>query len=169
MAKGLIEPHIFIASANPAKLIRNLSGILTEAELDKIRTAVNDEAKGLFALGYSHFVFAKSVDRANWRQKISRLYYAAYNIRRAISIVDGGIFSTDSSDHQKVNELPQMLNNVSIYSLKLKNLREDRNLADYSHLAIESNLLISQDNAQSTLEEFVEDAKAFLAQKGIHV
>jgi hypothetical protein len=38
--------------------------------------------------------------------KISRFYYAGYNIRRAVILQFNGSFTTDSSDHKNVNPLP---------------------------------------------------------------
>jgi len=97
--KGLSEPHVLLASSNPYKLIRNLSSILAPAEIDKIRTEIDSNVIALFELGMLHHKFAMSLAIREWRQNISRLYYAAYNVKRAISLKCDGTFSTDSSDH----------------------------------------------------------------------
>jgi hypothetical protein len=143
MHKGLKEPHLFNAASNPLRIIRNLSGILTAAELAKITAEIDSNAIGLYRLGESHHQFAQSLDASYWRQRVSRLYYAAYNMRRAMALKYDGSFSTDSSDHAKVDAIPDALPNAAAYRLKLKNLRDDRNLADYSHLASETDLLMS--------------------------
>src|SRR5689334_1793551 len=106
MTKGLTEPHVLLASSNLNKLIRNLAGIITAAELRKIQDAVDGEAAALFKLGLDHYSFASGLDKAHWRQRVSRLYYAAYNVKRSVQLSDNGTYSTESSDHQKVDQLP---------------------------------------------------------------
>jgi len=165
--KGLSEPHVLLASSNPQRLMKNLVGILATPQLKKIDVAVCEEAKLLYQLGNDHYIFAKSLDATEWRQKISRFYYAAYNVKRAVSLRNDGSFSTESKDHQTVDVLPPTLRNHSTYSGRLRNLREDRNLADYSHIAKERDLVISVENAGILLEEFMADAKVFLVSKGV--
>lgn len=167
MHKGLREPHILLASSNPQRLIKNLAGVLTRVQLRKIDAAVNSECKLLYALGQSHYNFAVGVAAAEWRQKISRYYYAAYNVKRAVSLRNDGSFSTDSSDHSKIDSLPSAITNHATYSVKLKNLREDRNLADYSHLAVESDLVISVVEAHDLARDFLADARSYLISKGV--
>jgi hypothetical protein len=167
MANGLPEPHVLLASSNPNKLIRNLSGILTSKQLEKIQKAVDENVQGLFKLGVKHYQFAISLQKSEWRQRTSRLYYAAYNIRRSVQLKHNGDYSTDSSDHKNVDSIPDALANAAAYRSKLKNMRDDRNLADYSHLATERDLLITVDEMEKTVEEFVRDAKNFLVAKGI--
>lgn len=167
MAKGFTEPHVLLASSNPQKLINNLKGILTDVELQKIQNAVNTDIKGLFSLGISHHSFAQKIEKLEWRQRVSRLYYAAYNIKRAIQLSDSGVYSTDSSDHQKIDDLPNSLTNAATYKSKLKNMRDDRNLADYSHLGTESDLLIKPDDMQLLVSDFIKDSEKFLSDKGI--
>jgi hypothetical protein len=167
MHKGIKEPHLFNAAANPLKMIRNLTGILEDIELNKIRNEIDKNVVGLFRLGEDHFVFARTIRSSEWRQKVSRLYYAAYNVRRSVALKHDGSYTTDSSDHQKVDVLPDTLNNHALYRLKLKNLRDDRNLADYSHLAAESDLLLSVIEAEKVVSELLADAKKFLTDSGI--
>lgn len=167
MHKGLREPHLLLAGPNPQKLIRNLAGILTRVQLRKIDAAVNAECKLLYELGAAHYTFALSVPSTEWRQKISRHYYAAYNAKRAISLRNDGSFSTEPSDHQKIDSLPESFVNQGTYGVKLKNLREDRNLADYSHLAIEPDLIIPVIDAEQLVTDFLNDARAFLVSKGV--
>lgn len=167
MHKGLSEPHVLLASSNPQKIIKNLAGILNTSELAKIQNAVDENVVGLFKLGETHLIFALKLEKHEWRQRISRLYYAAYNVKRAVQLKHNGCFSTDVTDHQKVDELPDDLPNASIYKSKLKSLRDDRNLADYSHLAKENDLLDKPDAAQAFVESFVSDAKTLLTSKGI--
>jgi hypothetical protein len=167
MHKGLKEPHLFNAASNPLKIIRNLAGILLATELDKIRAEVDVNVVGLFRLGQMHYAFARSVAATEWRQRISRLYYGAYNVRRAVALKYDGTFSTDSSDHQNVDRLPDAVNNAATYRVKLKNLREDRNLADYNHLAQVADLLISPSDYEIMVTDFIEDATRYLTSQGV--
>lgn len=167
MAVSLKEPHLFNAGSNPMKVIRNLAGILSAAELAKLQQEIVANVVGLFRLGESHFTFAQGVPTAQWRQKISRLYYGAYNVRRAVALKHDGSFATDVSDHKNVDSIPDRLANAGIYRIKLLNLRDDRNLADYNHLAIEADLLISQVDCEALVGDFIRDAKAYLNTEGV--
>lgn len=166
--KGLTEPHVLLASSNPVKLIKNLRSILGKAQLKKIDDAVCAEAKALFLLGKSHFDFSNSIPPAEWRQVVSRLYYAAYNVKRSISLRHDGSFSTESKDHERIDQLPSALANSAVYGAKLRTLREDRNLADYSHLAKESDLVIAVPDARVLVTNFLADAKTYLNSNGVH-
>lgn len=59
---------------------------------------------------------------------------------RAIQLYHSGSYNT--SDHKNIHDLTQSLNNVETYKNKLKQLREDRNLADYDHSASEDDLVL---------------------------
>lgn len=163
--KGLTAPHLLLAAGNPLRMIQNLNHLLTAAEIRKITAELDRNVIALFALGEEHFNFAAGIGNADWRQKISRLYYAVYNVRRAISLKSSGAFSTDSSDHKNVEQLPDGLNNREAHIVKLRDLREDRNLADYSHLAQESDLVISHQDAQAFATLFIADCRQFLLSK----
>ena len=167
--RGLKEPHVLLASGNPKKLIRNLSLILSPLELQKIQDEVDRNVVSLFALGVGHYDFAMAVPVREWRQNISRLYYAAYNIKRAVSLKNDGLFSTDSADHSKIDSLPDGFDNVDTYRSRLKALRDDRNLSDYSHAAAEADLLFGVVLSRTMVSEFVQDAKRFLLDNGVQV
>lgn len=167
MHKGLKEPHVLLASSNPEKLIRNLIGILEQSALDKIRAEIDLNVKLLFQLGETHFRFATSINKSEWRQRISRLYYASYNVRRALILKYNGSYSTDIEDHKKIDDLPDEMNNASTYKSKLKNMREDRNLADYSHTADVADLLIPIDESEDLVREFIKDSKDYLNKYGV--
>lgn len=165
--KGLSEPHIFLVSSNPQVLMRNLKGVLSDVQLRKIQAEVDANVVGLFRLGEQHYQFAKALARNEWRQKISRHYYGAYNVRRALALHHSGSFATDSSDHKSVDQIPDALANSGAHKQVLKSLRDDRNLCDYSHLARESDLLATVADVEQRVEQFIRDVRDFLTAKGI--
>lgn len=165
--KGLSPPHLLLASTNPMKMIRNLDHLLSKQELKKLTDDLDRNVVQLFELGVSHFKFAAPLTDADWRQKISRLYYAVYNIRRAVMLKDSGAFSTESSDHKTVDQLPDKIRNKELHITKLRELREDRNLADYSHLAVITDLVISPTDALTFSIQFIDDCRQFLLTSGV--
>lgn len=167
--KGLVESHVLLASNNPIRLIKNLTYILSPDQIQKIEDEVNINVASLYALGCSHYSFAMSIGDNEWRQVVSRLYYAAYNIKRSVSLRCDGAYSTESSDHSKIEFLPATLENAQAYKLRLKNLRDDRNLADYSHSAVEGDLLYTVDSVRTMVTDFMSDAKKFLIANGVQV
>lgn len=167
--KGLSEPHLLLASGNSRKLVRNLSHILAPGEIQKIEAEIDSNVLALFALGMGHYNFATSIGVSEWRQNISRLYYAAYNIKRAVTLKHDGGFSTDSSDHSKIDGIPDGFENSSTYKSRLKSLRDDRNLCDYNHLANEVDLLYSVSETRILVSGFVQDAVRFLQDKGVAI
>lgn len=164
--KGLREPHVLLIG-NPVKLVRNLAGVLTPAQLRRIRSAVDNEAKLLYQLGVEHYQFALSLDARHWRQKVSRFYYGAYNAKRAVSLCHDGSFATDSSDHGRIDQLPDGFVNAATYAVKLKALREDRNLADYSHFATEADLVVPLSEVIELVGGFLDQVRKFLIGKGV--
>lgn len=168
MLKGLSTPHLLLASSNPMKMIQNLNHLLAQQEIDKLTAELNRNVIALFSLGQSHFKFASTLPNSEWRQKISRLYYGVYNVRRAVTLNHSGRFSTDSSDHQNT-ELPDGVLHKEAHISNLRNLREDRNLADYSHQAAVTDLVMSPDDATIFAQQFIADCQQFLLQKGVTV
>lgn len=147
--------------------MRNLENILSTAEIDKIKQSLLREITLLHSLGMSHFQFARSLEAREWRQRSSRFYYAAYNVKRALSLCDNGKFSTDVSDHQQIDSLPLKLANYATHSTLLKNLRDDRNIADYSHLATVGDLIIQPTDAESVVANFINDVNQYLQTAGV--
>jgi hypothetical protein len=162
------SPHILLASANPRQMLSNLTGIIDTSALDRLEAELRINAAGLFHLGENHLEFAKQTGVRYWRQRISRYYYAAYNARRAIMLEHAGIYTTDSSDHQKVN-LPSNFHNRETYVRRFSDLRSDRNLADYDHLAVEDDLLLGQSATEDFVSEFCDAAKMFLLSRGVRL
>lgn len=167
MVTGIKEPHLFNAGSNPLKVIRNLEGIISAQEIQKIRDELISNVISLYRLGESHYSFATSISNQHWRQRISRLYYGAYNARRALMLRHDGSFSTDSSDHKNVFQMPNDLTDYGIYKVKLVNLREDRNLADYNHLANEGDLLAPAQEYSELVGKFLIHVKTYLIERGV--
>ncbi len=77
-------PHILLAASNTRKMLENLRNVLDVGACDAIEQEINKNVISLFELGEEHFRFAQGIERRVWRQRMSRLYYGAYNVRRAI-------------------------------------------------------------------------------------
>lgn len=150
-------------------MIKNLNHLLEATAIKRLIVEVDRNVLALYRLGDSHFLFARSISDTDWRQEISRLYYAAYNMRRALLLKDDGSFSTSSSDHQQVDVLPNKLPNKNSYSVKLRDLREDRNLADYSHLGSANDLIMQPDEAMDFVNNFRTDCSSLLKERGISI
>jgi hypothetical protein len=149
-------------------MLANLRYILDPAACTAIENEINANVKLLFKLGESHYMFAKELGRQHWRQRISRFYYGAHNVRRAISLHENGSFGTEVDDHKKT-ELPSSLNNASTYTNQLKVLRDDRNLSDYDHTATEIDLVLTQNETEVFVTDFLRDARLFLESRGVVV
>ena len=162
----LKEPSILLAASNCQRLLRNVKHILDANAISALQKEIDRNVVALFNLGNGHLEFAKGIAGIHWRQKISRLYYGAYNVRRAVALHYEGHFATDSSDHKSVGSLPGDFPNSDKFEARLQNLRDDRNLADYSHLAEVSELLASPSDVEVLVAEFRDLAKAYLNGRG---
>lgn len=152
---------------NARKIKENLGGILDSEALEKIENEIHLNTRGLFKLAKSHYAFATKQSNANWRQKTSRLYYAAYNAARAVRFFVFGEYSTDSKDHQKLSQLPDDFPNKNQYATQLPILRDDRNLCDYDHLARAGSLTLGSQQSQILVQDFLRDAEQYLRSKGL--
>lgn len=162
-------PHLLRASGNVRKMKENLVNVVNRNALSAIQTEIDRNVVQLFALGRSHFDFAVRQNNRSWRQKVSRLYYAAYNVSRAVRLCEHGEFSTEVTDHKKVESLPDLFPNKNSYSNRLGILREDRNLCDYDHTSRIGDLVTSIPDATTLVTEFLRDARTYLRGKGITV
>jgi len=150
-------------------MLENLRLVLTQPACDAIEAEITANVRELFSLGEHHFAFARQTTRDYWRQRISRFYYAAYNARRAIQLDFDGVYRTDVSDHKEIGALPNSFSNRNTYERRLVDLRGDRNLADYDHAADEGDLVLTQEEAENLVADFINDARAFLAGRGVVV
>jgi hypothetical protein len=162
-------PHLLRAASNVRKLKENLIHLLDDAALAAIGSEISANIVQLYALGRNHYRFAVRQNNRSWRQKISRLYYGAYNTSRAIRLAVNGDYSTDSSDHKKIETLPDDFPRKSIYSNRLGVLRDDRNLCDYDHTVRIGDLLIGVDEAVELVQQFMTDAQVYLSNRGVDV
>jgi hypothetical protein len=163
------SPHLLRASANVRRLRDNLVTVVDATAISAIDAEICTNVAQLYALGLSHYHFATRQNIRSWRQKISRLYYAAYNASRAIRLCVTGDYSTDSTDHKKIGALPEDFPNKSMYANRLEVLRDDRNLCDYDHTASLPDLVVGVDDAVELVEQFLDDAQNYLKRRGVSV
>jgi hypothetical protein len=162
----LKSPHLLLVG-NPQKLIVNVEHLISARACTQLRREIDRNVKALFLLGEQHFRFAQTISPLQWRHKVSRLYYGAYNADRAVRLKVDGSFSTDGTDHKNVGQVPPDFPNHAEYANRIKVLREDRNLADYSHDSVESDLIISLVEADSLVADFFEDARRYIKMLGV--
>lgn len=163
----LQSPHLLLAAQNPRKLRENLAHLISRPSLRRLDAEMNRNVVALFRLGESHFLFARSQGSAEWRQKTSRLYYGAYNVQRAVRLKFDGWFSTDSTDHKQIGQLPPDFPRRATYGQQLPTLREDRNISDYSHDATVADLVIPLPDSEQLVSSFISDAQMFLRERGV--
>lgn len=161
-------PHVLLASTNSREMISNLSAILDGDNIFRLKQEIDKNVVGIIKLGLEHYEFARAVNRPKWRQIISRCYYAAYCIARAIRLYKNGLYIRDVSDHKKAVELPEDFPNKNTYANRLKTLREDRNLADYDHTSTEADLIFSIEEVFAFLSNLISDAKEYLSREGLN-
>ena len=165
---SLKTPHL-LNLGNVRKVKTNLSEILNQTALDKIEAEIGANVKALYRLGRQHYLFAQRQPSANWRQRVSRLYYAAYNVSRAVRLFISGAYSTQVKDHQKFNELPDDFPSRERYANQLEVLREDRNMCDYDHTCRSSDLVLGTKESTTLVKEFLDTAKSYLASKEVEL
>jgi hypothetical protein len=161
------EPHLLLAGSNPRRLKQNLAAILPPASLDAIELAIRANVKGLFDLGETHYAFACSHGRKYWRQCTSRLYFGSYAVYRSVRLEVDGHYSTESSEHRRVGDMPADFLKREQFRNQLTALREDRKLADYDHTATESDLVRPVADAILTVEDFLATARSYLTNRGV--
>ena len=118
-----------------------------------IEAAICANALQLYLLGRDHYDFATRQNRRAWRQKVSRLYYAAFNVSRAVRLCVSGDYSTELGEHKKIESLPDDFPNRNKYFNRLGVLRDDRNLCDYDHTAGISDLVVGPAEATELVGE----------------
>jgi hypothetical protein len=147
----------------------NLIDILDIVGLAAIDQAILDNSAQLFGLGKLHYDFAFSVRSKHWRQAISRFYYATYHLSRSARFCHNGDFSQEVDDHKKIDQLPDDFPQKSTFANKLKIMRTDRNLSDYDHSAIETDLIISVPEAEIVARELMAITRSYLQGRGVAI
>ena len=154
---------------NPNVIKEGLSDILDHPSLNKIQNEIDNNVMTLFMLGINHYEFALKQNKSDWRHKISRFYYAAYHVARAIRFHYSGVYSTESGDHKKIGELPKGFPNEEKYATDLPTLRDDRNTCDYDHAATENDITFGIADSKVLVEDFIRDAKDYLKKRNFHI
>jgi hypothetical protein len=161
------SPHILRAATNVRQLQNNLASVVDARAIAAIEAEICRNVAQLYRLGRHHYSFAIRQHNRSWRQKVSRLYYAAYSVSRAVRLCVNGDFSEDSSDHRKIGAIPVDFPNQASYTNRLSVLREDRNLCDYDHTALLPDLLVGLDDSVTLVESFLRDARSYLQKRGV--
>ncbi len=161
------SPHLLLAAGNVRRVKNNLVNVIDGAAIVAIEAEICTNCAQLYGLGRNHYLFARRQSNRHWRQKVSRLYYAAYNVSRAVRLCVNGEYSTDASDHKKIETIPEDFPNKNTYSNRLGVLRDDRNLCDYDHTAILNDLVLMPTDAIQLVTDFLRDARIYLVQHGV--
>ncbi len=154
---------------NARKVKENLTSILNQDALDAIEAEIERHSVELWSLGLQHYRFAVKLPRQLWRQKVSRLYYAAYSVSRARRLYVAGEYSTESKDHQKIGHLPDDFPNRGRFANQLSVLHDDRNTCDYDHASRAADLLIPTSEAVQLVRDFLAETKSYLKAKGLDI
>jgi hypothetical protein len=160
-------PHLLLAAPNLRRLQANIVHIVDAKAMAALDAEICSNVADLYRLGRQHYLFAMRQNNAAWRQKISRLYYGAYNGSRAIRLCVQGDYSTDATDHKKIGDLPDNFPNRETYKNRLNTLRDDRNLCDYDHTARSGDLSIGVKDSILLVTDFLSDAHGLLKQRGV--
>lgn len=156
------SPHILLLNKNVVDLKRELAHILSKKSALAFDGEVTKNVRQLFSLGVQHFEFAKALSPAHWRQIVSRCYYGAYNISKAVRLAVNGQYSQEVKDHERVGELPDDFPDKNTYANRLRLLRDDRNLCDYDHTTAEADLETGSTDALTLVGKLVVDARKYL-------
>ncbi len=161
------EPHLLRASSNPRRLLRNIRHLLPPASVALIESAIDENVSALYTLGWDHYVFARRLGASSWRHKVSRLYYAAYNVTRSVRLYVEGQYSQEVKDHQRFADLPDDFPSRLAYANDLPLLRDDRNLCDYDHTATVDELVRSPEDWASFVSHLSKDVRTYLIDRGL--
>jgi hypothetical protein len=145
----------------------NLAGIIPAPALAQIEAELLQNVRQLYMLGRNHFLFARRQNNRAWRQKVSRFYYGTYNASRALRLCEKGDFFTDSSDHKKIGDLPNLFPDRGRFENHLTALRDDRNLCDYDHTAEMTDLVLGLSATEQLANDFFKESRIFLLARGV--
>jgi len=151
------------------ELRNELAYVLSKKSVREFDAQVSKNVGELFALGEQHLTFAMALSANHWRQIVSRSYYGAYNVSKAVRLAVKGQYSREGKDHERIGELPDDLPNQNKYSNRLRVLRDDRNLSDYDHTIASTDLAISPAEAKVLVSDFLREARTYLRARKFRV
>ena len=163
------SPHILLLNKNVVELKRELARVLSKKSSRAFDAEVKENVVQLFDLGEGHFEFARAIPALHWRQVVSRCYYGAYSVSKAVRLAVRGQYSQEVKDHEKVGDLPDDFTDKNTYANRLRLLRDDRNLCDYDHTTVEADLGLSSADTLTLVGNFVLHARAYLRARQFHV
>ena len=163
------EPHLLLLNKNVVELRKQLAGVLSAKSARAFDAEIIGNVVQLFRLGEEHYRFASSIHGSHWRQIVSRSYYAAYNVSKAIRLTVSGHYSQEVKDHEKVGSLPDDFPNRNTYANKLGLLRDDRNLCDYDHTVTPADLSSTVADTLKLVGDLVIDARKYLKTRKVRV
>ena len=163
------SPHILLLNKNVVELKRELARILSKKSSRVFDAEVEQNVVQLFDLGRHHFEFAQVIPAVHWRQVVSRCYYGAYSVSKAVRLAVRGHYSQEVKDHEKVGDLPDDFPDKNTYANRLRLLRDDRNLCDYDHTAVAADLGLSSADTLTLVGNFVQHARVYLRSRHFHV
>lgn len=160
-------PSRLLEVGNTRKLIEVLRSYVSVETIQALELEIEVQTGKLFDLSMFHYRFAINQNRYDWRQRVSRLYYASYAASRGVRLFVNGHFSTDVTDHKKVGLLPNDFPNHARFSNKLEILREDRNSADYDQAARAFDLVLGTSESTELVRDFLRATKTYLSGRGL--
>ena len=125
--------------------------------------------KPLYGLALGHHRFAVNLAVAHWRQRVSRMYFAAYAASRAVRLHTSGQYSTEVKDHQRIGELPDDFPAKAQFANRLDLLRADRNTCDYGHLSSANDLSLSTTDTTQLVTDFLTETRNYLIARGLQI
>ena len=158
-----------LAFGNSRKIETHLADVIGPDATLLISEEIAKQSSKIFALGVSHYNFAKTCPRHHWRQKVSRLYYACYNSSKAIRYYKTGVFSSDVGDHKKIDVIPDNFPEKERFKSQLGAFRTCRNQADYDHLVKASDLAFTTKEIFDVTKEFLLLSKKYLIENGCEI
>ncbi len=157
---------------NHAKVSRILRLVGNQPNLGWYEDAVHEVVRKWFALGQYHLRIARALSSRpkEWRSVVSRGYYAAYNISRAVRYLTDGRVKYDASDHQVAPNLPSDFPDQATWANFLIDFRSDRNLADYEPWNDAFRKLSRRpDTSLDMATEFLRKARSYLRKRGMKI
>ncbi len=151
------------AAANVRRLHSNLANVLAQAALDSIESEINHNIAQLFALGGHTFCSpsAMGIVTGGKESQDSITGHTTFPVQVRLCVT--GEYSTDPSDHKKIDNLPDDFPNKNTYANRLAILREDRNLCALRPFSEARRFAPwSVDDSAEIVESFLRDARKYL-------